>query len=286
MSVTAPVLARLPEITPDLGPRAQLAWAAMDMATGSSIGDRRVSRLPMCSSFKWLLVAFVLWRLDRGRERLDAQVAFGRGTLGNSPVTDAAVNAGGGHGKLSIGALCDAVLILSDNAAANALLDRVGGPAALTAWLRSIGDPVTRLDRTEPALNLVPLGDTRDTSTPDAMIENLRRILFGSVLLAASRERLFQGMLACRTGPARLTAGLSAGWRIAHRTGTRDVEPSDGVGDRAAAVDLGVLLPPNGKPILIAAFAAGWTRPLPEVDTWFAGRSREAIAILAARRQS
>jgi len=57
----------------------------------------------------------------------------------------------------------------SDNTAANLLLRTVGGPAAVTAYLRALGDPVTRLDRNEPALNEAKPGDVRDTTTPSAL---------------------------------------------------------------------------------------------------------------------
>ncbi len=267
-----------------LGPHTELSWAAIDVAMGRFIGENNAARMPMCSSFKWLLAACVYARVDKGAERLDARVAFGpEALLAASPVTGAAAKAGGGHAVLTVAALCEAILTVSDNAAANLLLARVGGPAGLTAWLRSIGDSLTRLDRTEPTLNQVPRGDLRDTTTADQSLLNLQRLLLGNVLSQASRLRLSRGMLACHTGAARLTAGLPAGWRIAHRTGTRDVDPGDGPNDRAAAVDLGMLLPPRGAPILIAVYAAGWTAPLPEVEAWMASIAREAIAQLRAR---
>ena len=41
---------------------------------------------------------------------------------------------------------------LSDNTAGNLLLDSLGGPSALTSYVRTLGDNVTRQDRREPAL--------------------------------------------------------------------------------------------------------------------------------------
>ena len=51
------------------------------------------------------------------------------------------------------------------------LLRELGGPEPITAFLRSIGDTVTRLDRAEPHMNNadVAAGDTRDTTSPAAM---------------------------------------------------------------------------------------------------------------------
>ncbi len=62
-------------------------------------------------------------------------------------------------------------LPFSDNAAANILLKAMGGPAAFTKFMRSIGDETTRLDRNEPDLNSNLRGDERDTTTPRAMVE-------------------------------------------------------------------------------------------------------------------
>lgn len=284
-TVIAPAMRHFPMAEQRLGPRAQLAWSALNVATGRHVGENGGVRMPMCSSFKWLLAAFVYARVDKGVERLDARVDFGRyALLGASPITEAAVKAGGGRATMTVAALSEAILTVSDNAAANLLLTRVGGPAALTAWLRSIGDTATSVNRTEPTLNQVPRGDLRDSTTPDQTLANLGNLLLGKTLSTDSRVRLSHGMLACRTGATRLTAGLPTGWRIGHRTGTRDTDPTDGPNDRAAAVDVGVLLPPRGSPILIAAYAAGWTRPLPEVEAWFAGVAREAVTRLLPPR--
>jgi len=265
---------------PSLGAGAQVGWAWLDLQTGKGASMNPNLRLPLCSSFKWLLAACVLARVDRGREQLERRLAFGaKDILLNSPtVEDALKAAGGQHVELTIAALCEAVITVSDNAAANALLRQIGGPAGLTAWLRESGDGVTRLDRIETALNRVPRGDVRDTTTAAAMLGNLQRILYGSTLTPVSRDRLFAWMLACKTGTSRLPAGLPSGWRIAHKTGTWTLEPGHAPLDRAAAGDVGVLIPPSGKPILLAAYTAGSERPQAEIEAWFAALARAVVA--------
>ena len=254
-----------------LGRGALLGFACLDMETGHVSAVNQDLRLPMCSTFKWLLAAMVLERCQANRESLAAEVEFGPDTLlPYAPRTRAALTAAGGtRAHMKIGELCQAAVEVSDNTAANLLLTRVGGPAALTAWLRAHGDGVTRLDRTEPDLNQALPNDPRDTTTPAAMLGDLKRLLFtDQVLWASSRYRLSAWMLACETGPARLKAAIPPGWRIAHKTGT---------GDRGASGDLGVLLPPKGKPILIAAYTVGSTRPQADIDRWFAGLAKPEI---------
>ncbi len=120
---------------------------------------------------------------------------------------------------------------------ANLLLGLIGGPSGVTAYARALGDDVTRLDRTEPTLNGNLSGDVRDTTSPDAMIALMRRILVGDALSVSSRQRLLDAMKRCRTGLKRLRAGLPAGWVVGDKTGT---------GER-------------GSPLLIASFLSGAT---------------------------
>jgi beta-lactamase class A len=115
--------------------------------------------------------------------------------------------------------MCEAVVEQSDNTCANLLLARIGGPAALTAFWRSIGDTVSRLDHNEPMLNRSSLGDPHDTTTPAAMARNVHRFVIGNVLSPASRERITTGMLGCKTGDNRLRGGLPKDWRIGDKTG-------------------------------------------------------------------
>ena len=279
LAFAAPALATGDAVA--LGPDALVAWAALDMENGRRLGHAPDRRMPMCSSFKWLLAAFVLGRVDRGLERLDRRIGFGPSDLLQASPTTTAALAGRPHAAMTVEALAEAITAVSDNAAANLLLHSVGGPGALTAWLRAHGDAVTRCDRFEPTNNFVPLGDPRDTTTPMAAIADLQRFLYGDALSPTSRERLMSWMLGCRVGEARLKAGLPTGWRIAHRTGTRDHEATDGPhGPRGAVVDLGALIPPAGAPILIATYAAGFTCPLGEVEAWMAGVARQVVNTL------
>ena len=222
-----------------------LGVLAMDTGSGRRIGWRTDERFPMCSSFKWLLAAYVLARVDAGKERLDRVIPYGPSDLlGWSPVTRANVAKGG----LSMRELCTAAVEFSDNGAANLLLKSVGGPAALTAWLRSIGDPATRLDRIEPGLNSSVPGDPRDTTTPEAMVGDMRRLLLGSVLSPASRQMLTDWLIACQTGEKRLRAGLPRDWRVGDKTGTND-------GRWFTCNDLAIAWPPGRPPILIFAYS-------------------------------
>jgi beta-lactamase class A len=234
---------RLGAIERRLGGR--LGVLALDTGTGARIGWRTGERFPMCSTFKWLLAAAVLARIDAGHEQADRLVHYGASdVLGHAPVTEAHL----AQGALSVRELCAAAVEVSDNGAANLLLRTLGGPQGLTRWLRSIGDPVTRLDRWELALNSSIPGDPRDTTTPDAMVGSMQKVLLGSVLSQASRQELLGWLEACRTGQNRLRAGLPKDWRAGDKTGT--------AGNRFASTnDLAIAWPPGRAPILIFAYS-------------------------------
>lgn len=210
--------------------------------SGERMTHRGDERFPMCSTFKFLAATIVLKRVDVGKEHLERAIRFTKADLVSySPETEKHV----GEGHMTVAELCKAMLTQSDNTAANLLLASFGGPPAVTAFVRSIGDRMTRLDRNETSLNEGTPGDPRDTTTPDAMVGNLKRILFGDVLKPASLQQLTDWMLANTTGKAKFVAGLPPTWKVADKTGA---------GDHGSNNDIGVLYPPAGKPILIASY--------------------------------
>jgi beta-lactamase class A len=209
--------------------------------SGQRVTHRADERFAMCSTFKFLAAALILERVDQDKERLDREVSFTKSDLVTySPETEKHVG-----GSMTVAELAKAALTLSDNTAANLLLASFGGPPAVTAFARSLGDKVTRLDRTETSLNEATPGDSRDTTTPNAMLDNLQRVLFGDVLKPTSRKRLTDWMLANTTGGPKFRAGLPKDWRVADKTGS---------GDHGSNNDIGVLWPPASRPIFIASY--------------------------------
>jgi beta-lactamase class A len=251
-----------------LGRGGRLGAAALDVASGRWLGHDGDSRYAMCSTFKLALAACILSRVDQGALSLEQEVPFGPADLLEyAPVVRANV----GLGRLPIERLCAAAVEVSDNSAANLLYPLIGGPAGLTAFIRATGDPVTRCDRTEPALNSNLTGDPRDTTTPRAMIGLMRSLLLGNSLSPASRARLIDWMVGATTAPARLRAGFPDGWRVGHKSGTG----SD------ASNDLGIAWPPGRGPILIASFTSGPRETMAARDAVLADVARLVAAAFA-----
>ena len=230
---------------------------------GGEASWRATERFTYCSTFKLFLAAATLERVARGEERLDRAVPItSDDMIAHAPTTGLAVG-----GSLTIEALCQSTVELSDNPAANILIREMGGLDSWRNWYRSIGDSVTRVDRLEPELNLVD--GERDTTTPDQAVANMARLLApGQMRLTPEHQMSLERWLVdSPTGPNRIKAGAPEGWRVGHKTGTSNLGPVN---------DIGVIWSPSNGPIFVAAYYEG-----PPTDDFAAG---EAIIAEATRR--
>ncbi|WP_156690248.1 class A beta-lactamase [Mycobacterium sp. Marseille-P9652] len=216
---------------------AQVGVFAADAATGRAVAHRDGDPFAMCSTFKAYAVARVLQLAQRGDVDLRQPVVIDPAKLlPNSPVTESRAG-----GTMALAELCAAALQRSDNAAANLLLQTIGGPSAVTEFARSIGDDRTRLDRWETDLNTATPGDPRDTSTPRALGEGIQSLLTATVLGEAQRRQLEDWMRANVTSTMR--AGLPPGWTTADKTGS---------GAYGSTNDVGIAYGPDGRRVLLA----------------------------------
>ena len=219
---------------------------AENTATGATLAWRADERFVMCSTFKASLAALVLQKVDRHQDSLQATIHFTKADVPDwhAPVAQANL----ARGALSVADMCRAAVEQSDNTCATLLLDRVGGPSAVTAFWRSAGDDVSRLDDPEPFLNRVPLGDDRDTTTPRAMAANLKRLVLGDLLSDRSRTELKSWLLGSVTGFERLRAGLPPNWVVGDKTGNNG---------RDAAGDIAIAWPSPAAPIVACMYTRG-----------------------------
>ena len=204
-------------------------------------------RFAMCSVFKWVLAAAILQAVDQGKLKVAQEISYTKADLLEyAPVTEMHV----AKGKMTVGDLCSAAVSVSDNTAANLLLPLIGGPAGLTAFVRALGDTITRFDRNEPTLNDVTDKDERDTTTPAAMTQLLKTVFTGTVLKPASLSLLKDWMVATTTGKNRIPAGVPAGYVVGHKTGTAHTH----------ANDVAVIWPGADKPpMFLSIFTTGGT---------------------------
>lgn len=241
--------------------QARIGLVAVDVGSGKRLVWRGDERFTFCSTCKVVLAACILDRSVKEPDLLSERIHWRpQKEVDWSPVT-------GGHGSegMTIAELCAASLGFSDNTATNLLLERLGGPQAVTDYARRLGDNTFRLDRLEPDLNLSAPGDERDTTTALAYARTLQSLLTGQALPPEQRQQLLVWMSACTTGAGRIRAGLPSDWRLAHKTGS-----SGGL-----AHDVGLAESPDGRQILLVIF----TRSPENADM----ARKEALIAAAAR---
>ncbi|MDQ2668178.1 MAG: class A beta-lactamase [Gemmatimonadota bacterium] len=256
------------EVERKLGGR--LGVAVLDVSTGRRLAYRADERFPMCSTFKWLLAAKVLSLVDAGREQLSRVVPYSQADLLEyAPITRARVAEGG----MQVSELIAAAIQYSDNTAANLLLRAVGGPAAVTSYLRGVGDSATRLDRMEPDLNSAVPVDVRDTTTPNSMVADMHSLLVGRKLGKTSRELLLGWLEGNTTGNEKLRAGIPRHWRIGDKTGS---------GAHGSMNDVAIMWPSAQRAVLVAAYITETAASLGDRNEVLAGVGR-AVATWVAR---
>ncbi|MFZ6861012.1 class A beta-lactamase [Undibacterium sp. Ji67W] len=236
---TETALSELAQLEKSLG--GVLGVFAFNSANSTQLASQADVRFPVCSTFKVILASAILSLSSRMTDLLQQRIFYKKSELVNySPVSEKHISDG-----MTVAELCAAAIQFSDNSSANLLMKILGGPSAVTAFARSIGDKEFRLDRWETELNTALPGDLRDTSTPRAMGNSLQRLLLGDALSVGQRKQLKGWLMGNTTGATRIRAGIPADWQVGDKTGT---------GDFGTAHDLGVIWPPGREPVVLAIY--------------------------------
>ncbi len=236
---TAAAQARLAALETASGGR--LGVYALNTGDGSVIAHRGDERFPLCSTFKLVASAAILAQQMREPDLLSQRIKYTPvEVVTYSPITEKHIADG-----MTVAELCAAAIQYSDNTAGNMLIKILGGPPAVTAFARSIGDQSFRLDRWETELNSAIPGDARDTTTPAAMAATVQKLVLGNTLAAPQRDQLQAWLRGNTTGATRIRAGVPAGWIVGDKTGG---------GDYGANNDVAVLWPPGKPPIVLALY--------------------------------
>lgn len=214
---------------------------AVDTSRNQQIHYRSSERFPIQSTFKVMVVADILNKSATHNYLLKQKIEYKKEDLIFwSPITEKNVNSG-----MTIAELCAAAIMHSDNTATNLIMKKLGGPAAVTAFARSIGDTTFRIDNWEPELNSNP-NDLHDTSTPQAMGKSLRNLALGNILAPSQREELITWMRNNTTGNSKIRAGVPKGWIVADKTGAGN---SYGISN-----DIAIVFPKKCAPIILAIY--------------------------------
>ena len=256
----------------------RLGLTAIEVETGRRIDVNQNERFPMASTFKLAVAGTFLSLVDRKLLRLDQFYTLDeRMRVRSEGIATFLPHPGV---ALSAANLIELMLTKSDNTAADMLTQAVGGPGAVTAWLRRSGIAGQRVDRDTATLILEEIGmapaagrsaaetlatvsppapwqkdvsgpkvagfdeDPKDTSTPEAMATLIAKLYRGELLSADSRAFLFSVLERTTTGSNRIRGLLPAGTPVAHKTGTLE-----GISN-----DVGIVTLPSGRHLALAVF--------------------------------
>ncbi|TNH19902.1 class A beta-lactamase [Halomonas sp. BL6] len=267
MAQDDPITAELARIEQALD--ARIGFAAHNLATGQRWEVNADERFAMSSTFKTLACGALLEQVDEGQLALETEVSFEESDLVTySPVTEQYA----GHQPMTLFELCDATMTTSDNTAANLVLQALGGPEAVTAFARSMDDPITRLDRYETELNEATPGDERDTTTPNAMLATLEKLVLGDVLADESRQQLEAWMKGNAVADGLFRAAMPFDWVIADRTG------AGGYGSRSITA---IIWPPEQPPTVAVFYITDTEASFEERNAAIASLGEVVLATLA-----
>jgi beta-lactamase class A len=280
----------------------------LDLTWVSSVS----ARFPLQSVFKAFMAAAALSEVDAGRLKLSEPITLSDEDLS---IGDGAINRawprppGGRRMTLAAVDLIALAVQRSDNTAADTIMQRIGGPAAVTAWLHGKGVSEISINRYErelqPELSGMPpfrpdwidrrawleardavapqareaataryLADPRDTATLLSSLEFLSRLAQGQLLSATSTRLLLRLMTDSETGLGRLKAGLPGGSSLAHKTGSAATD----LGLTPATNDIGIVTLPSGRRFAVAAYLAGSTATETARDALIADATRLAVS--------
>ncbi|MCP2168434.1 beta-lactamase class A [Goodfellowiella coeruleoviolacea] len=246
---------------------ARLGVYAVDTGTGRTLTHRADERFAYASTHKALSAAAVLRR--NSLADLAKVVHYTRADLvHHAPIAEQHVDTG-----MTLREVCEAAVRYSDNTAANLLFRELGGPQALGAELRAIGDEVTHVDRVEPELSETAPGDIRDTSTPRALATSLRAYALGEVLPEDKRTLFTDWLKGNITGTKLIRAGVPADWTVGDKTGN---------GTYGTRNDIAVAWPPNRPPVVLAIMSDRATADAEHDDALIAEAAKVVVTTLTA----
>ncbi len=256
--------------------RGEVGVAIKHLESGTEVLVNADKTYPMASTYKVPVLAEIFFQRGEGRLSLEERVE----------ITPADVHPGGtiallldGPGlQMSIFNLINLMMRVSDNSAADILINKVGADH-VTMRMHGLGLDSIRVDRTTLEMILdqsgldyatygnLPLAQLRerldavdaqtaarandrfnktekDVATPRDMNRLLEKIFRGEIVDRASSDEIIEFMSHSFIGQTRIPALLPEGTRVAHKTGT--------IG--GSTNDTGIVYLPDGRHLLVTIF--------------------------------
>ncbi|EGM79323.1 beta-lactamase class A [Rheinheimera sp. A13L] len=207
-------------------------------------------KFPMQSVFKLHLALLVLHQVDQGKLELSLSVAVKRAEVLQNTWAPMMKDYQGDEFTVTIEQLLQYSVSHSDNVACDLLFELIGGPAALHAYIQFVGIAETDVVANEAQMHADDQVQYQNWTSMKAAARILKKFEQKELLSETSQALLWKWMVETTTGPERLKGLLPADAVVAHKTGTSGIRG----GKTAATNDIGVIMLPDGRPLLVAVF--------------------------------
>lgn len=223
----------------------RLGVFAINTENGHIIKYRADEIFPTQCTSKVIGVAAVLKKTISNPSLLSQKITYSKEDLDFgkwNPITEKHISEG-----MTVKDLCSAAISFSDNTAMNLLLKTIGGVEGMNDFARSIDDFSFRQDNDWPKEAYSGGdGNMQDSSTPQAMVESLRKIIIEQALNRPQRDLLTTWLINAQTGSKRIRASVPKNWIVGNKTGTG--------GAYGSTNDLAIIWPPMHSPILMGIY--------------------------------
>lgn len=207
-------------------------------------------KFPMQSVFKLHLAMLVLHQVDLGKMELSQSIAVKRAEVLQNTWSPMMKEHSGNEFVVTLQQLLQYSVSHSDNVACDLLFELVGGPSALHTYVQSIGIKETEVVANEAQMHADDQLQYKNWTSMKGAAQILQKFEQKELLSKTSQALLWQWMVETTTGPKRLRGLLPADTVVAHKTGYSGIR----AGKTAATNDVGVIILPDGRPLLVAVF--------------------------------
>jgi beta-lactamase class A len=211
--------------------------AIKHLESGQGLNVNGETLFPMASAFKVPVLVELLYQVKEGRYQLEDDITVQKADqhVGSGMISNLVMPGM----KLSVLNMAHFMMMISDNSAADILLEKVGA-GNINARLKNLGITGISVNRSCQKLitdyqalqsgnrspearkaAIIKFGEnTEDEATPVAMNTLFERIFKKEILDPDACNLALQIMLKCETGEKRIKGELPPGTTVAHKTGT------------------------------------------------------------------
>jgi beta-lactamase class A len=260
----------------------QVGVAAKHVETGEGVHVNGDKLFPMASTFKVPVLMELMYQVKEGRYGLEDEISVQNSDqhIGSGMISKLTVPGL----KMSVRNMAHFMMMISDNSAADMLLEKVGAEN-VNARFKSLGITGISVNRScqklirdlqatlagarapsERKAALIKFGeDPQDEATPLAMNALLEKIFKKEIATPELSTLAYQIMLKCETGEKRIKGELPQGTVVAHKTGTLS----------GTVDDCGIITLPDGQGhVVLSVFSKEFTSDTEDVEALIAKISR------------